>query len=582
LDTRNDPSNFYWDVYLQRITASGAVAPGWPANGISVNPITTFEDETVDGMVSDGNGGVFIAWTGVRLTRIESSGAVHPAWPADGRLVGSGNGKLIGDGTGGVYVCWNTSTELRIVRITALNAIAPGWPANGLLVGSGPGAFDFTLQQDGSHVNVAWVVQATGELRASRVTSGGSIAAGWPSSGVVVRSTAEPKTFLTLAHGGASGDAVIVWREDVPAPAGLEVYAQRLTPAGTIAPGWPASGWHVVPDGTQLSAVPDCIGGTTLSFLSGGIKAIRFTAAATVAPGWPAAGVLLCGGTFSTVSPFSTWTSPDGTGGVITAVSRILPGSGNPFDRADIHAQCVRGDGTTSQGFTGSTPAGSDVVVQLGPATITFAGVATAGETTLGLDNVGPEPPWGLRIVPADPPVYYDVSTTAQYQPPVQTCITYDPATLVGPESELQLLHYDTAAQPPAWVDVTTSIDEGSNVICGSTQTLSPFIVVESDPTDVGGEIPRAHRLHANVPNPFNPVTTIRYDLPAAEQVRLDVFDVAGRRVRTLVDARVEPGSHTVVWSGHDQEGHRVASGVYVYRLRAGSFVATRRMVLLK
>jgi hypothetical protein len=111
---------------------------------------------------------------------------------------------------------------------------------------------------------------------------------------------------------------------------------------------------------------------------------------------------------------------------------------------------------------------------------------------------------------------------------------------------------------------------------------LSPFVIVESDPTDVAGGLPRAYRLHANVPNPFNPTTTIHYELPAAGHVTLDVLDVRGRLVRTLVNGRVEAGRRAVLWEGRDDDGQRVASGVYFYRLRAGAFVETRRMVLLK
>jgi hypothetical protein len=88
--------------------------------------------------------------------------------------------------------------------------------------------------------------------------------------------------------------------------------------------------------------------------------------------------------------------------------------------------------------------------------------------------------------------------------------------------------------------------------------------------------------LHANHPNPFNPSTTIRYELGAAADVRLRVFDAAGRRVRTLVDAREGAGPHAVVFDGRDDAGRPMASGVYFYRLEAGAYAQTRKMVLLK
>jgi flagellar hook assembly protein FlgD len=95
--------------------------------------------------------------------------------------------------------------------------------------------------------------------------------------------------------------------------------------------------------------------------------------------------------------------------------------------------------------------------------------------------------------------------------------------------------------------------------------------------------VPARYALYENAPNPLNPTTTIRYDVPAAgERVSILVFDVSGRKVRTLVDDVHEAGSKSVVWNGRDDRGQPAASGVYFYRMRAGSFMQTRKMVLLK
>ena len=80
--------------------------------------------------------------------------------------------------------------------------------------------------------------------------------------------------------------------------------------------------------------------------------------------------------------------------------------------------------------------------------------------------------------------------------------------------------------------------------------------------------------------DPFNPLTTLSFALPRSSYVRLSIFDLAGRHVRTGVDETRSPGRHTVIWEGVDGEGRAVASGVYLYRMEAGSFVRTRRMVL--
>jgi hypothetical protein len=88
--------------------------------------------------------------------------------------------------------------------------------------------------------------------------------------------------------------------------------------------------------------------------------------------------------------------------------------------------------------------------------------------------------------------------------------------------------------------------------------------------------------LHQNIPNPFNPQTTIRYDLPAPAHIRLAIFDVSGRLVRTLVDEQQAPGSREVIWTGRDDRGAAVSSGVYFYVLDVGKQRLTRKLVLLK
>jgi len=97
-----------------------------------------------------------------------------------------------------------------------------------------------------------------------------------------------------------------------------------------------------------------------------------------------------------------------------------------------------------------------------------------------------------------------------------------------------------------------------------------------------GPNAPRVDALYQNVPNPFNPSTSIRYSLRSASTVTVVVFDAAGRRVRTLLDATMPAGVHDITWDGYDHTGNRVASGVYFYRLEAGAFTQTRKMVLLK
>jgi len=100
--------------------------------------------------------------------------------------------------------------------------------------------------------------------------------------------------------------------------------------------------------------------------------------------------------------------------------------------------------------------------------------------------------------------------------------------------------------------------------------------------TGVAGVTAWANRLFQNVPNPFNPSTTIRFELAVPADVTLIVYDVAGRVVKRLVDGRTGAGVHDAVWDGTNAAGQRVSSGVYFYRLTTDRFSKTRKMVMLK
>ncbi len=106
--------------------------------------------------------------------------------------------------------------------------------------------------------------------------------------------------------------------------------------------------------------------------------------------------------------------------------------------------------------------------------------------------------------------------------------------------------------------------------------------------TGVRGEplIPLTTQLHPNYPNPFNPETIIKYQLSEPGDVRLEVYDLMGRKVKTLVNTRKKPGYYEVVWNGRDYSGHRVASGIYIYSInvttKTDHFCKTMKMVLLK
>jgi len=100
--------------------------------------------------------------------------------------------------------------------------------------------------------------------------------------------------------------------------------------------------------------------------------------------------------------------------------------------------------------------------------------------------------------------------------------------------------------------------------------------------SDYGAFLPKAIRLDPNYPNPFNVRTTISYRLSEEMSVKLEILNILGQRVSTLVEGRERAGHHQVVWDGKMEDGRAVGSGVYLYSVRAGDFSAARRMVLLR
>ncbi|MGB8330845.1 MAG: FlgD immunoglobulin-like domain containing protein, partial [Polyangiales bacterium] len=114
-------------------------------------------------------------------------------------------------------------------------------------------------------------------------------------------------------------------------------------------------------------------------------------------------------------------------------------------------------------------------------------------------------------------------------------------------------------------------------VVGGGLRSFSPLRLEKAEVQ------PTYHfELAQNVPNPFNPTTTIAYSLASDSDVALAIFDVRGARVKTLASGRETTGIHRVPWDGTDDRGVRVSSGVYFYRLIAGTFKSTKKMVLLR
>jgi hypothetical protein len=155
-----------------------------------------------------------------------------------------------------------------------------------------------------------------------------------------------------------------------------------------------------------------------------------------------------------------------------------------------------------------------------------------------------------------------------------------------GPaDIEVRFVHWGSMDH----AEILTRIqDQRDDPDLGYVQLL-PFVnaahdgeITGVDDPQLNPDLPVAFGLAQNAPNPFNPSTTIRFDLAGPSPVKLKVYDVSGALVTTLVDEQLPAGRHQAVWHGRDDRGRAVPSGMYIYRLAAGPNLETRRMTLLK
>ena len=157
-------------------------------------------------------------------------------------------------------------------------------------------------------------------------------------------------------------------------------------------------------------------------------------------------------------------------------------------------------------------------------------------------------------------------SFSVLFEETMQTPMTYrrslDLTSYQGQKVYLALRHYDVSDQYVIIIDnlefSTTSNENDETVPVVTTGLLG------------------------NYPNPFNPETVINYNLANDNNISIEVFNIRGQKVKTLIDAYQKSGSHSIVWNGKDDNGRQVGSGMYFYKMRSGSYTSTRKMILMK
>jgi hypothetical protein len=147
-----------------------------------------------------------------------------------------------------------------------------------------------------------------------------------------------------------------------------------------------------------------------------------------------------------------------------------------------------------------------------------------------------------------------------------------------SPSSPASVFRIDSTYVPPA----------GSFILVNTGQGFTPqfvgceLLVIAVDEGSAIESTPTEPVLMQNSPNPFNASTAIAFDVPRPSRVQLDIINVLGKNVATLIEGTMSLGRHEVVWDGRDRFGNTQPSGVYFYQLSVGTLVQTRKMVLLK
>ncbi|NOX88414.1 MAG: VWA domain-containing protein [Calditrichaeota bacterium] len=200
------------------------------------------------------------------------------------------------------------------------------------------------------------------------------------------------------------------------------------------------------------------------------------------------------------------------------------------------------------------------------------------------VDNLAPSVPLSLMAI-------YDSKTKKvilTWQPNPETDIKqYNIYRRTRKSSEWQLIGYSTEPLFTDYLPDPASISDyfysvSAEDIHENKSELSEEASIMTGLEGLDNRVPEKFALYQNFPNPFNPTTTIVYDLPETREVRLEIFTASGQKIKTLFTGQLNQGRHKLVWDGTDDAGNQVASGVYLYQLKAGDFVQTRKMILMR
>jgi choice-of-anchor B domain-containing protein len=247
------------------------------------------------------------------------------------------------------------------------------------------------------------------------------------------------------------------------------------------------------------------------------------------------------------------------------------PNGGGAYFHSQFQAR-FRSFGTVSSGstfddwFVDNIYLGAQApTISISPSVLSFDSTVTGSSSTLDLEvrNFGMGALQVSDVISTNAFFSADPTSFSVNQGGSQTvAVQFDPTTAGN--------HYGKL--------LFVSNDPNADTVMVAISGIAVEPVGLDDPENLPGEFMVAQ----NYPNPFNPVTTIHFELPQASNVKLEIFNLLGQRVRLLLNDRMEAGRHQLQWDGLNDRGNSVTSGVYVYRFSAGDYTRTMKMILMK
>jgi len=627
-----------YDIYAQRVNASGVAQ--WTANGVALCTATNQQQNPE--IVADGAGGAIVTWYDSRsgnwdiyAQRVNASGTVQ--WTADGVPLCTAAGdqqspEIVSDGMSGAIVTWydnrGGSTDIYAQRVNATGVVQ--WTADGVAVCAATGSqWDPAIASDGAGgAIVTWHGSpGNNDIYAQRVNASGAVQ--WTVDGVALCTAAAEQWAPKIISDGAGG-AIVTWYGNIT----YDVYAQRVNASGVIQ--WTVDGIALcTATGSQYSPAiaPDGVGGAIVAWEDsrGGDRDIyiqsidAYGRTGMLAPeiysvrdvpgdqggkvylSWYAAhlDVLMDRGMshysiWRAISPTQAAMALDAGATALESLSEFDAMSGTPVVRIEqvggltyfwelvetVDALYMEAYGKPVATLFDSTAACNEYHYFQVVAHTTDPKVFWASEPDSGysVDNITPCSPLCLAGEQSYAPQGLSLSWKPNGELDLDGYRVYRGLTedFVPSESNRLGAPCDTLYFDRGW--------SWSGGYCYKVSAIdvhgneSGFALLR--PEDVTGtdtpKAPEASYLAQNYPNPFNPMTKVEFGLVAPGRVSLRIYDAAGRLVRVLAEGDRPAGRYAELWDGCDASGRAVASGVYFYRLDAGAFTQTRKMILLR